>query len=233
QSLPVAIINETMAREYWPDEDPLGQRFRLGVPSAPWVTVVGVVADIRQMGMDAPAKAEMYFPYRQITTHPRYAPRDLGGRTANDPAGLVGAVREAIHAVDPDQPIANIATMDNLLTEETGARRLGMILLSVYAGLALGLAALGIYGVLSYIVAQQTPEIGVRMALGARPGDILGLVIKKGMRWVLFGVALGGLAAAGLTPLMASLLFGVSATDPRTFALIVLMLMVVALAACF
>jgi predicted permease len=233
QSMPVVIINETMARQYWPDEDPLGKRFKLGVANAPWLTIVGIVADVRQMGMDVPVMAEMYFPYRQITSYFWYAPRDLVIRTTGDPTSLIAAVRQEIRAVDADQPVANIATMEDLLTEETGSRRLGMILLSAYAGLALLLAALGIYGVLSYFVAQQTPEIGVRMALGARPGDILGLVLRKGMTMTLLGISVGLFGGLGLTRLMASLLFGVSATDPLTFAGIALLLAAVAFVACY
>jgi putative ABC transport system permease protein len=233
QSLPVAIINETMAHSYWPDEDPLGRRFKLGVPNAPWLTIVGIVADVRQMGMDVPVKAEMYLPYRQIASHPWYGPRDLVVRTAGDPLKLVPAVRQVIRRVDPDQPVSNVATMEELLTRETGSRRLGMILLSTYSGLALLLAALGIYGVLSYVVAQQTPEIGVRLALGAASRDILGMVLKRGASLVFIGVTIGALAAFALTRLMGSLLFGVSATDPVTFVGIALLLTVVALAACW
>jgi putative ABC transport system permease protein len=232
-SMPVAAINQTMARQYWPDEDVLGKRFKLGVPNAPWVTIVGVVNDVRQIGMDAPVKAEMYFPYRQITTHFGYAPRDLVIRTTGDPLGLVAAVREQIHTVDPDQPISNIATMSDVLTERTGPRRLGMILLMVFAGLALLLASLGIYGVLSFFVAQQTREIGVRLAVGAQVRDILRLVLKEGMGLALLGVAIGLLAAFALARFMTSLLFGVSATDPITFAAIAFILTGVALVACY
>jgi putative ABC transport system permease protein len=232
-SMPVAAINETMARQYWPNQEVLGNRFKLGVPNAPWVTIVGVVNDVRQIGMDAPVKAEMYFPYRQIASHFGYAPRDLIVRTTGDPLSLVAAVREQIHAVDPDQPISNIATMGEVLTERTGARRLGMILLMMFAGLALLLASLGIYGVLSFFVAQQTREIGIRLALGAQLRDILRLVMKKGMGAALLGVAIGLVAAFALTRLMASLLFGVSATDPITFAAIALVLTGIALLACY
>jgi putative ABC transport system permease protein len=232
-SMPVAIVNESMARDYWPDEDPLGKRFKLGVPNAPWLTIVGIVADMRQMGMDVPVKAEMYFPYRQISSHPWYGPRDLVVRTSGDPMAIVSGVREVIRNVDPDQPVSNIATMEEILTKETGSRRLGMILLSIYAGLALLLASLGVYGVLSYLVVQQTPEIGVRLALGASRADVLGLVMKRGTLLVLSGVAFGAIAAFALTRLMASLLFEVSATDPPTFIGISLLLIGVAVVACF
>jgi putative ABC transport system permease protein len=203
------------------------------VPNAPWVTIVGVVDDVREVGMDAPVRAEMYFPYRQITSHFGYAPRDLVIRTTGDPLSLVATVRQAIHAVDPDQPISNIATMSEVLTERAGSRRLGMILLMVFAGLALLLASLGIYGVLSFFVAQQTREIGVRLALGAQLRDILNLVLKKGMGLALLGVTVGLIAAFAVARLMASLLFGVSATDPITFAAIALILTGVALLACY
>ena len=232
-SVPVVIVNETLARQYWPHEDALGKRFKLGVPNAPWVTIVGVVDDVREVGMDAPVRAEMYFPYRQITSHFGYAPRDLVLRTTGDPLSLVAAVRQEIHAVDPDQPISNIATMSEVLTERAGSRRLGMILLMVFAGLALLLASLGIYGVLSFFVAQQTREIGVRLALGAQLRDILNLVLKKGMGLALLGVAVGLIAAFAVARLMASLLFGVSAADPITFAAIALILTGVALLACY
>jgi predicted permease len=233
QSTPVAIVNETLARQYLANQDPLGKRFRLGVPKAPWITIVGVVSDVRQMGMDRPVKAEMYLPYRQITSHVGYAPRDLIIRTTGDPLSLVGAVTREIHAVDADQPVSNIASMSELLSEETGPRRLGMMLLMVFAGLALLLASLGIYGVLSYFVTQQTREIGVRLALGAQLRDILALVLKKGMGLALLGVVIGLGAAFVVTRLMTSFLFGVSAGDPLTFGAIAIILLGVALLACY
>jgi len=226
-------VNESLARGYWPDEDAIGKRFKLGVPNAPWLTIVGIVTDVRQMGMDVPVKAEMYLPYRQVPSQPWYGPRDLVVRTSGDPMAIVSGVREAIRDADPDQPVSNIGTMEEVLTKETGPRRLGMILLSIYAGLALLLASLGVYGVLSYLVVQQTPEIGVRMALGASRVDVLGLVMKRGTLLVLSGVAIGAIAAFGLTRLMTSLLFEVSPTDPLTFIGISLLLIGVALAACF
>ena len=231
QSMPVAIVNESMARE-WRGEDPLGKRFKLGAEDAPWVTVVGVIADVRQMGMDVPVKAEMYFPYRQIASHPWFGPRDLVIRTLDDPNTLVAAARSEIHAVDPNQPISNIATMEELLIKETGSRRLGMILLAVFAGLALLLSSLGIYAVLSYFVTQQTAEMGIRLALGAQRRDVLGIVLKKGMGWTLLGVVIGLMASFALARLMGSLLFGVSATDPITFLAVALILTSVALLAC-
>jgi predicted permease len=232
RSIPVAIVNETLARQYWQDGEALGKRFKLGTPNAPWVTIVGVVADVRQMGMDIPVKAEMYFPYRQITSHAWYAPRDLVIRTTGDPMTLVAGVRQEIQAIDANQPISNVATMERLLSEEAAPRHLGMMLMAGFAGLALLLAMLGIYGVLSYFVAQQSCEIGIRIALGAEASDILKLVMKKGMGWVLLGVALGSIVTFVLTRLLVSLLFEVSATDPLTFVFVALLLIVVALLAC-
>ena len=235
QAMPVAIINETMARQYWPGEDAMGKRFKLGDPdeNRPWMTIVGVAGDVRQMGVDEPVKAEMYLPYQQIKDHQWFAPRDLVIRTAVDPLSIVAAARNEIHQVDPDQPISNIRTMDEVLGEETASRRLGMTLLTIFAALALLLATLGIYGVLAYFVVQHTQEIGVRMALGAQRRDILGLVLKKGMMLALLGVVIGLGAAFALTRLMASLLYGVSTTDPLTYAAITLLLTLVALFACY
>ncbi|MFY9556566.1 MAG: ABC transporter permease, partial [Blastocatellia bacterium] len=233
-AVPVAIVNETMARQYWP-EGAVGKRFKLGDPEdkRPWMTIVGVTGDLRQMGVEEPVKAEMYIPQRQMKDHQAYAPRDLVVRTAVDPMSLVSAVRDEIRAVDPDQPISNIRTMDEVLGQETAPRRLSVTLLTVFAALALLLATLGIYGVLAYFVVQHTPEIGVRLALGAPQSEILKLVLKKGMTLAVMGVAIGLGAAFALTRLMASLLFGLSATDPATFALIALLLTVVALLACY
>jgi putative ABC transport system permease protein len=234
-SMPVAIVNETMAREYWPNGDAVGRRFTLGDPDEeqPWYTIVGIVADVRQMGIDVPVKGEMYLPYGQISLYDFYAPRDLAVRTNGDPASLISVVREAIRSVDPDQPVSNVATMQDVLGREASQRRVGMILLTAFAVLALLLASLGIYGVLAYFVAQHRNEIGVRLALGASPARILLLVLQKGMRLTLLGVAIGLAASFAMTRLMTSLLFGVKAVDPFTFAAVPLLLAVVALLACW
>src|SRR5215216_4013279 len=236
QSMPVAIINETMARQYWPGENALGRRFKIGDPDEPgkqWKQIVGIVADIRQMGIDEPVKAEMYFPYEQITDWPAYVPRDLAIRTTGDTSGLVGSVRQIIREVDPDQPVSNVATMAEVLGTEAAQRRMGMIMLAGFAALALLLASLGIYGVLAYFVTQHTNEIGVRQALGATPRNILFLVLRKGMGLTLVGVVIGLVASFALTRLMSSLLFGVTAADPLTFATVPLLLVIVALLACY
>jgi putative ABC transport system permease protein len=235
QAMPVAIINETMAREYWPNGDAVGRRFKLGDPDddVPWLTVAGIVGDVRQMGIDVPVKAEMYLPYQQVKNFDWYIPRDLAIRTNGDPASLTGAVREAVSAADPDQPISNIATMEEVLGHEAAQRRLGMMLLSAFAVLALLLASLGIYGVLAYFVAQHRNEIGVRLALGATPARILLLVLRKGMALTLLGVGIGLAASFALMRLMSSLLFGVKAVDPLTFAGVPLLLAFVAFLACW
>jgi putative ABC transport system permease protein len=184
------------------------------------------------MGLDAPIKAEMYLPYRQVNTHPWFVPRDLAIRTAGNPSVLVGAVRQAIREVDPDQPISNVATMSELLGEEAGQRRLGMIMLVAFAILALLLASIGIYGVLAYFVSQHTNEIGVRLALGATPRNILVMVIRRGMILTLLGVAFGLASSIALTRLMSSLLFEVQALDPLTLVTVPILLVLAALLAC-
>jgi putative ABC transport system permease protein len=239
-ALPVAVVNEAMARAFWPGESPLAKRFKVGSPDSkePWLTVVGVVSDVRQMAADAPVKPEMYVPYRQAMPFwkgPPYSfftPRDLVIRTSVDPSSVVPSVRRAVHETDAYQPVEGVRTMDEVLGRETAERRVGVTLLAAFAALALLLSALGIYGVLAFFVVQHTPEIGVRMALGARPRDVLRLVVFKGMRLALAGVALGLAGAFALTRFIQSQLFGVSAADPLTYAGIAVLLALVALAAC-
>jgi putative ABC transport system permease protein len=238
-SLPVAVINETMARSFWPGETAVGRRFKVGSPDSPmpWLMVVGVVEDVRQMASDEPVKAEMYISYRQAKVYWKpgnnwFAPRDLVVRTSVEPTSLAPAVRAAVREVDPYQPVFGVRTLEEVLRLDMAQRRVGVILLAAFAGLALLLAALGIYGVLAFFVVQHTPEIGVRMALGASPGDMLRMVVGRGMKLVLAGVGLGLAAAFALTRLIESQLFGVSASDPLTFAGLALLLAAVALLAC-
>jgi putative ABC transport system permease protein len=235
QSLPVAIINETMARQYWPGENALGRRFKVGDPDdagRPWIEIIGIAGDVRQMGLAEPVKAEMYLPYQQINHNPWFMPRDLAIRTTGDTSSLAGSVRRIVREVDPDQPVSNVATMSEVLGEEAAQQRMGMIMLAGFAALALLLASLGIYGVLAYFVTQHTNEIGVRLALGAAPRNILFLVLRKGMGLTLLGVVIGLAAAFASTRLMSSLLFGVKAADPFTFVVAALLLTLVALLAC-
>jgi ABC-type antimicrobial peptide transport system, permease component len=185
------------------------------------------------MGLEAPTKAEMFFPYQQLPRMLWNMPRDLAVRTTGDPISVAAAVRQAVWSVDRNQPVSNIRTMDEILSEEVAQRRIGMTLLAAFAALALALASLGIYGVLSYSVAQRTQEIGVRMALGAGRKDVLRMVVADGMRLAAAGVAIGLGASFALTWLMAGLLFGVSASDPLTLGAVTLLLITVALLACF
>ena len=235
QAQPVAIINATMAHQFWQGENALGRRFKLGGPDSegPWLTVVGIVGDVKQMGLEAPAKAEMFFHYQQRGGTLWNIPRDLVVRTTGDPLSIVPGVRQAIWSVDSAQPISNIRTMDEILSEEVAQRRVGMTMLVAFAALALLLASLGIYGVISYSVTQRTQEIGIRMALGASRGDVLRLVMKDGLRLAVTGVAIGLGAAFAMTRLMAGLLYGVSANDPRTLVVVTVLLTSVALIACY
>jgi putative ABC transport system permease protein len=235
QSQPVTIINETMARQYWPGESALGKRFKVGSidDQVPWITIVGIVGDIKEMGLEAPPKAEMFFPYQQLPRVLWNMPRDLTVRTTGDPLSLVAAVRQAVWSVDPAQPVSNVRTMEDILSGEVTQRRITMTLLAAFAGLALLLASLGIYGVLSYAVAQRTQEIGIRMALGANRLEVLRLVMGDGLRLAGAGVAIGLGVSLALTQLMTRLLFGVTASDPRTLAGVTLLLLTVALVACY
>jgi putative ABC transport system permease protein len=229
---PVALISETFARRYWPGDEPLGKRIKFPGSTArpqPWRTIVGVVRDVKQYGVDKESTMQLYLPEAQLPV----SWLTLAVRTAGDPAQTLGAIRNEIRGVDPDQAVFEVATMEGLLAEAIAKRRFVMILLAGFASLALALAAIGIYGVMGYTVAQRTQEIGVRMAMGAQTGDVLKLVVGQGMRLALGGVAIGLAAACGLTRLMATLLFSVKAIDPLTFGVIALLLIAVALLACY
>jgi predicted permease len=207
----VAIVNEALARQYWAGDNPIGRRIAIDPGESPqWRTVVGVVGDVRQMGLDVPARAEIYVPYRQIATQPWFRPRDLVVRTAGDPTLAVDAIARAVHAIDPALAISNIRPLDAVLDEEVAARRVGTTLLVSFAAFALILSVVGLYGVIAYFVVQHVPEMGVRIALGAQPDDILTFVIARGMSLALAGVAAGTLAALALPRLMASLLYGIT-----------------------
>jgi putative ABC transport system permease protein len=228
----VAVISETMARRYWPGDDPMNKRFSFGRPESDtdWVTVVGVVNDVRQFGLDAEVKPQVYMSYQQMDG---FVPRYLIVSTSVEPRSVAGSVRGAVWEVDRDQPVSDISTMEDVLSESLARQRFSTILLGVFGAVALVLAAVGIYGVMSYSVAQRTHEIGIRMALGAQPRDVLKLAVGQGLKLVLVGVAIGAAVALALTRVMASLLYGVSATDPVTFVTISLVLVGVALLASF
>ena len=224
----VAIINAAMARQYWPDRNPIGQHVRLG-SKAPWLTIVGVVGNVRFRSLDDPAGIALYRPLEQAPT----AGMTIVLRTAGDPVAAAGALRAEVAAIDRDQPIGHVTTMERLISESAAPRRLNAELLGGFAGLALLLAAIGVYGVMAYAVAQRTHEIGVRIALGAASRDIVRTIVGSGMRLVGLGLAAGLVAAVLLTRLLSSLLFEVSPLDPLTFTGIPLLLAAVALLASY
>jgi putative ABC transport system permease protein len=222
----VTIVSQAFATKFGAGENMLGKRLRVGND---WHTVIGVVSDIRQSGLDEAAAPHVYVSYNQA------GPTRAGllVRTTTDPLSLVAAVRGQIQAVDRDQPIYNVNTMSAMIAAAVAPRRLNLVLLGSFAALALALAAVGIYGVMANLVTQRTGEIGLRMALGAQQVDVLRLVIGRGLRLTLVGMAVGLGASFALMRLMASLLFGVSANDPFTFAAITVLLLLVALLACY
>jgi putative ABC transport system permease protein len=211
----VALVNETMARKFWSGQDAVGKRFESS-QEGPWITVVGVVGDIHQAGLDTTPQPEMYRPYQQEDN----LASGLAIRTSGDPLAIAAAVQRVIWTVDPEQPVMNVASMEQVLDHEVDQRRLLMLLLGAFAALALTLASLGIYGVLAYLVSFQTHEIGIRMALGARAPDILRAVVMRGLWMAAIGIGLGVVAALALTRLMAHMLFGVTSTDTATYSIV-------------
>jgi predicted permease len=225
------VIDEEFARRHWPGEEAVGKRIAMGSEKDPrFLTVLGVVGRVKMDGLSTDSKrVQGYFPFLQIPS---------GGMTvilkaAGDPNQLIAAVRQQVKAIDPDQPIYSVRTMDDIRAESVAPERLNLTLLSIFAGIALVLAVVGIYGVMSYTVTQRTHEIGIRMAIGAQPRDVFRMVIGQGMMLALIGVVFGLVLAFLLTRLMASLLFGVEPTDPATFAAIAVLLTGVALVACY
>jgi putative ABC transport system permease protein len=234
----VCIVDETMARTYWPGEDPIGKRLHLGggghdQPEKPWLTVVGVVAHVKNYGVDQESRVETYVPALQDPIG--FAVVVV--KTSAETAGVTSAVRAAVQAVDKDVPIFSVRPLAEIVADSRAPKRLSAQLLAGFAALALLLAAIGIYGVMSYSVTQQTREIGIRVALGAQRRDILKMVVGQGMALAGIGVALGlALAlslAFGLTEALSTILFRVSRTDPPTYALVPVVLTLVALVACY
>ena len=212
-SLPVAIINEAAAMQYWPNEDAMGKQVKLEDGSAPvWRQVVGLVGNVRQDSLVKAGRPEVYAPLLQVPV-PYMV---LAIRTRVNPAAFTAAVRHAVMAVDKDQPLFQIKTMEQVVGDSVAGRRFQMSLLAIFATIALGLAAIGIYGLMSYTVSQRTHEIGIRMALGAERGDILHLVVRRGIMLAIVGVALGTGGAFLLTRLLSGMLYGVGVNDPTT-----------------
>jgi len=222
----VIVVNQSLARRYWPDGDALGKRIDVCslAPQPCWFSIVGIVGDVHQFGLDAEPTLDVYFsggwtPYLVI-------------RTAADPAALAIAATDAVHKFDANLPVAQVLTMDELLSDSVAPRRFAAVLIGTFAGLALLLAAVGIYGVTSYTVSQRTQEIGIRMALGAQPANVRGLIIGRTMRLAAAGLALGLAGAFVVTRYLGSLLYEVRASDPATFVVVSVVLAAAALAAC-
>jgi predicted permease len=229
----VAIVNAAAARRYWPGEDPVGRRISLGADDD-WREIVGIVGDTRHEGLDAETEPAAYLPQHQVFSNLGTGferAMALVIRSSNDAAATASIVRSAVSGVDPQLPVGTVRTMDDVIGESIAPRRLNFVLVSAFALVALVLAAAGLYGVMSYVVAQRTREIGVRMALGASRWQVLGMVFGQAGRVTAAGIGIGVAGALALTRLMLSLLFGVSAADPTIYAAVSALLAAVALAA--
>ena len=224
----VVVINQVMARRYWPDEDPVGRRVRPRFTDR-WFEVVGVVSDLRHFTYDRDPDPEMFFPLAQSSTPGVW----LLVRTAGKPTGMAEAIRNAVRTMDKTLPVDNVRTMDQRLSDSVAEPRFRTLLLAAFALLALTLAAVGVYGVMSHMVAQRTREIGVRMALGAQRCSVLAMVIGQGMKVTALGVAIGVCGSFGLTRVLKTFLFHVAPTDPSIFVLAGVVLAGVAVAACY
>ena len=226
----VAIVNETMARTYWANGDALGKRFRFYGPldKSPWIEIVGIINDVRH-DLNTPIVPEYYLPHAQDS----WSGMVLVARTTVDPASTAAALRQQVWAIDKDQPVYDVKTMTEVRAVSVALYSFSSVMLGIFAGVALLLAAVGIYGVLAFAVTQRTQEIGIRMALGARRGDVLRLVIRHGMLMAIIGVVIGLAGAWGLTRFLSGLLVGVSRTDLLTFSVVTLSLLIAALLACY
>jgi putative ABC transport system permease protein len=222
------IVNHTMARTYYGNESPIGRRIRPGFQD-PWCTIVGVVEDLKNAGLDKPAGTELFLPERQANSRNQVY---LAMRTAGDPHSLIGAVRAAVGAIDPSLPLAQVRTMDEVLAGARSRPQFLTTLLGLFSTIALLLAAVGLYGVISYSVTRRMTEFGIRMAMGAKSSDVLGLVLSQGLKLAAAGVLAGAVGALALTRLIRGLLFGVSSFDPLTFCAMALLLGAVTVAAC-
>jgi putative ABC transport system permease protein len=227
----VIIVNQAFAKKFWPNEDALGKRIVMGGMSddPKWITIVGVVGDMRHFGLDVDPKPEMYVPFAQ---EPYFTTIYLV-RSNQDPLSLLPAIRREIQAIDPGVPLANARTFENVIADSVAPQRLSVVLLGVFAGFAVLLASVGIYGVMSFLVVQRTHEIGVRMALGAQRSDVLKLILGRSLKLITAGTAIGLVVAVMSTGMLRALLYNVSAFDTPTFALVTILLAAVALAASY
>jgi len=229
----VAIINEALARRYFPNQDPLGKRVMpgVGIDERGWLMreIVGVVRDSKHVSLREEPPPNIYLPHGQFPRHGM----TLVVRAENDPKALIGVVQKEAHALDSELPVFNIRTLDQYMASSVAEPKFSALLIGLFAGLALILSCIGLYGVMSYVVSQRTRELGIRMALGAQTRDLLKLVVKQGIGLTLLGSAIGVAGAGALTRMMKSWLFGVSPTDPLTFAVAALLLTIVALLSCW
>lgn len=231
----VAVVNQSMAKQYFPGQSPLGKVVQLGAlpeNQIPWMTIVGVVGDVKQ-SLASEAKSEMYVPYRQSDTLLPVFTLSLVLRTASNPQSEAAGLRSAVHELDPNQPLVNFRTMQENIATSVSDPRFRTTLLGIFAGSALLLAVIGLYGLMAYSVAQRTSEIGIGLALGAQPGDVMKMVVGDGLKLVLIGVGLGLAGSFALSQLLTRFLYGVVPTDPETFTTVSLILIMVALAACY
>jgi putative ABC transport system permease protein len=227
----VIIVNQTFAKKFWPNEDALGKRIVMGSMSddPKWITIVGIVGDMRHFGLDVDPRPEMYVPFAQSA----YFTTIYVVRSNQDPRTLVPAIQREIQAIDPALPLANVRTFENVIGDSVAPRRLSVVLLGVFAGVAVLLASVGIYGVMSFLVVQRTHEIGVRMALGAQRSDVLKLVLGRSLKLISAGTIIGLIVALMSTHTLRALLYSVSAFDAATFALVTILLGAIALAASY
>jgi putative ABC transport system permease protein len=248
QAMKVAVVNEAFVRKFLGTENPIGRSIRMMPPLellpqdqlaqlhgeyAPMRTIVGVIGDMKDTTLNAPATATVFAPYAQFRNEGFSSSMTLAVKTTGDPAALAGAVRDAVHSLRPDQPVANVSTMNDVVAKSLSQARFSVTLLGIFAVFALILSSVGIYGVMAYVVALRTRELGIRLAMGAQKSDLLGLVMRHGGILAAAGIVVGVGAGIGLMRLLRSMLFGVSSTDPVTFASVAILLMLVALAACY
>jgi predicted permease len=233
-SMPVVVINQTMAERYWPGEDAIGRQFIMGTDDKPWLTIVGIVGNVRHNAVVEDARAEFYVAHAQLPAHIGGAPRGmtLVAKTTGDPLAITGQVRDAVRAIDRNLPISDLRTMEDVAASALAQPRFVTFLLAIFAATALTLAAVGIYGTISLLVAERTQEMGIRLALGADRRAILKLVLGQGLVLTAIGLAAGVAGAAALTRTLAGLVYGVGPLDPLTFVAVPALLCVVALAAC-
>jgi putative ABC transport system permease protein len=231
---PVVVINETMAERYWPGEDAIGRQFMMGTDDKPWLTIVGIVGAVRHNAVVEEPRAEMYVAHAQLPGHIQSAPRGmtLVVKTNGNPLGFAGALREAVRGIDRNLPVSDIRAMEAVAADALSQPRFVTFLLGVFAAIALALAAIGIYGTVSLLVAERTQEMGIRLALGAERSSILRMVLGQGLALTAAGLGLGLAGAVFLTRTLAGLVYGVGTLDPLTFAAVPAILCIVALLAC-